>query len=473
MGGCANPRYWERLRLLPREARRARVQLHLSFPTPRPQCMSRLPTPLPTEGNCGLAPDADGDGLGDPCDNCPRVTNLRQQDSDGDTVGDACDNCICTSNPDQRDTDGNGIGDACDASCCNPRLPSSRGCRFPRCLGCVCVYQQRAECCDTWWSPDCAALARSECAEACSCPTFTPTRTPSRTPTRTRTRTPTRTPTRTRTATPTSTFTASSTPTATPTPTPTSPCVAYRDYVLSSGPVAYWRLGEGLGETLRDELGATWGTYANVTGFGHPGSLPVDSDTAVHFSANDDYAVIADAGAYSPLRLSGLFQHRAMGAPGTHRAVGNLLRQQGQPLPSFMGTSPIPSSSLPTRTLSLVRVRGPLALCTSATRTGATSHMRTTRPPTRSARFWMGRSYGKLPYTFASVARNTICTSVLPTHRFGQVSTTPTWCWTKSLFSSVPFLPAKSKGILPHASARLAAQMLAAAECSCRWRSPS
>lgn len=58
---------------------------------------------------------------------------------------------------------------------------------------------------------------------------------------------------------------------------------------------------------MRDELGATWGTYANVTGFGHPGSLPADSDTAVHFSANDDYAVIADAGAYSPLRLQGSF----------------------------------------------------------------------------------------------------------------------------------------------------------------------
>jgi len=36
-------------------------------------------------------PDADGDGIGVPCDNCPDVYNPDQADSDGDGIGDACD----------------------------------------------------------------------------------------------------------------------------------------------------------------------------------------------------------------------------------------------------------------------------------------------------------------------------------------------------------------------------------------------
>lgn len=58
--------------------------------------------------------DADGDGLGDVCDDCT--------DTDGDGYGNpgfpnntcADDNCPSVSNQDQADSDGNGIGDACD-----------------------------------------------------------------------------------------------------------------------------------------------------------------------------------------------------------------------------------------------------------------------------------------------------------------------------------------------------------------------
>ena len=39
--------------------------------------------------SCGA--DGDGDGVGDPCDNCPGVANETQVDGDGDTRGDACD----------------------------------------------------------------------------------------------------------------------------------------------------------------------------------------------------------------------------------------------------------------------------------------------------------------------------------------------------------------------------------------------
>lgn len=61
-----------------------------------------------------LVQDADGDGLGDGCDNCPSTPNVSQADADGDGRGDACDNCVGTSNPNQFNTDGDIYGDACD-----------------------------------------------------------------------------------------------------------------------------------------------------------------------------------------------------------------------------------------------------------------------------------------------------------------------------------------------------------------------
>ncbi len=43
-----------------------------------------------------LVMDADGDGVADRSDNCPRLANLAQQDQDADGVGDACDVCADT-----------------------------------------------------------------------------------------------------------------------------------------------------------------------------------------------------------------------------------------------------------------------------------------------------------------------------------------------------------------------------------------
>lgn len=63
----------------------------VAFPPVRP-CDDYVASGVQVAATCSsmLAPDRDGDGVGDSCDNCPDSANLDQKDADRDGVGDAC-----------------------------------------------------------------------------------------------------------------------------------------------------------------------------------------------------------------------------------------------------------------------------------------------------------------------------------------------------------------------------------------------
>jgi len=63
-----------------------------------------------------------GDELHLECKVCPFIDSRVLQDADGDGIGDMCDNCPERANPDQTDDDGDLYGQACDCADGNPAI---------------------------------------------------------------------------------------------------------------------------------------------------------------------------------------------------------------------------------------------------------------------------------------------------------------------------------------------------------------
>ena len=94
-------------------------------------CPSDADKVAPGACGCGVEDDdSDGDGVADCVDNCPDDANAGQTDADGDGIGDGCDNCLDTANSDQTDADSDDAGDACDGcpSDANKVAPGACGC---------------------------------------------------------------------------------------------------------------------------------------------------------------------------------------------------------------------------------------------------------------------------------------------------------------------------------------------------------
>jgi hypothetical protein len=80
--------------------------------------------------------------------------------------------------------------------------------------------------------------------------------------------------------------------------------MSYRDAVLSTNPVGYWRLGEASGTVAVDVMGLNNGTYVNAPTLGAAGLLTGDPDTAVTF-ASGKYMSVAQQVLPAAITLAG------------------------------------------------------------------------------------------------------------------------------------------------------------------------
>ena len=70
-----------------------------------------------------------------------------------------------------------------------------------------------------------------------------------------------------------------------------TPTTTYRQDVLASSPVSYWRLGETSGTTAIDELGRNNGTYSNIS-LNQPGALACDTNASVSLNGTSGYMTV-------------------------------------------------------------------------------------------------------------------------------------------------------------------------------------
>jgi hypothetical protein len=96
---------------------------------------------------------------------------------------------------------------------------------------------------------------------------------------------------------------------------------SYKDTVLGSRPVSYWRFGEPSGPSVADVQGAHSGTYVGGPSTGLPGALAGDSDTAVRFNGSGDYVSVPYAASLNPARFTLEAWAYPTGGQGAYRGV--------------------------------------------------------------------------------------------------------------------------------------------------------
>jgi Concanavalin A-like lectin/glucanases superfamily len=104
---------------------------------------------------------------------------------------------------------------------------------------------------------------------------------------------------------------------------------SYQDSVLDSGPVSYWRLGEGSGTSAADSKGSNTGTYTNGPTLAQAGALAGDADTASGFDGTNDYVNVPWSAALNPAQYTVEFWARATGGANTWRTAASTWQQNG------------------------------------------------------------------------------------------------------------------------------------------------
>jgi hypothetical protein len=79
---------------------------------------------------------------------------------------------------------------------------------------------------------------------------------------------------------------------------------SYRNTILDSSPISYWRLGETSGTGAADSNGSNTGTYANSPTLGQAGALAGDSDSSIGLDGTTQNVTVPDSASLRPSRIS-------------------------------------------------------------------------------------------------------------------------------------------------------------------------